>query len=423
MRFIVYGMNHTTAPVEVRERYALSPEGARGVLERLRTAAPEAVFLPTCNRVEFYLAADDPEVALEAVQGEISRVVRLKPAEFRKYFYRFEGVEAFLHLFRVAASLDSMVVGEAQVLGQVKEAFQHSLDWGRTGAFLNGVFSRAFAAAKKVRSQTEIARMPVSVPSVAVDMARRIFADLSEHPVLLLGAGEMGELTAKYLSGLGVPELWIANRTLGKAKVLASKLGGEALGLEEGLLRMDRADIILVSVGAGFRMGKGMVEKALKGRGGRSLFIVDIGVPRNVEPEVGKLEGVFLYNIDDLALIALENQRQRREAVEKAEVLLREGIEDLCDWVEGLETVPAVVKLRGKFEALRKAQWEEFLRKNSGLSEREKASLERLTKDLTAKLLHDPSVRLKGIRSPSDRFEFSRMLDEIFSLTERPGDE
>lgn len=423
MRFAVYGMNHTTAPVGVRERYALSPERARAVLEGIRDRAPEAVFLPTCNRVEFYLATDRLEEALEGVRTELSRAHRLRPAEVRKYFYRYEGLEAFQHLFRVASSLDSMVVGEAQVLGQVKEAFHNSLDWGMTGAFLNGIFARAFVAAKKVRSQTEIARMPVSVSSVAVDMARKIFDPLSEHPVLLLGAGEMSELTAKYLVGQGISELWIANRTLERAKTLAARLGGKALGLEEGLRKLEEADIVLASVGGGFLLKKADVERALKGRGGRSLFLIDTGVPRNVDPEAGKLGGVFLYNIDDLSSIAEGNKKERQGAVEEAEALLRAEVEELCGWVEGLETVPAVVKLREKFEAVRKVQWEEFLRKHRGIPEKDLAALERLTKDLTAKFLHEPSVRLKGVRNPSDRFEFTRMLDEIFSLTERHGKE
>src|ERR1035441_6329467 len=197
MKFFAYGLNHVTAPLAIREKSALAPDKVLEVLGRLKPHAPEAVFLSTCNRVEFYISSAQTENCLSEIRESLGRFHRLKPAEIRKYFYYYEGSEAFLHLFRVASSLDSMVVGEAQILGQVKEAFQESRKAGMTAAVFQGIFDRAFAAAKRVRTQTEIARMPVNIASVAVDLARKIFTSLSEHPVLLLGAGEMGELAAK----------------------------------------------------------------------------------------------------------------------------------------------------------------------------------------------------------------------------------
>ncbi len=416
MKFIVYGLNHVTAPISVREKYALAPDKVKEILRALKPQAPEAVFLSTCNRVEFYLSTDNVADSLDSIQRGLGRYHRLKPGEIRKYFYLHEDAEAFRHLFRVASSLDSMVVGEAQILGQVKEAYQGSREAGMAGSLVNGVFARAFGAAKRVRTQTEIARMPVNVSSVALDLARKIFSDLSQNQVLLLGAGEMSELTARYLVDSGAPGLFIANRTLEKAKALASELKGTALTLEEGLKKMEQVDIVLTAVGGGFRVGKDDVERAMKSRKGKSLFLIDTAVPRNVDPEAGRLESVYLYNIDDLSAIADKNRAQRQKAVEEAEAILEEEVDKLCSWLATLELVPTIVRLRERFEGIGRKELEEFLGKNNALSDKEKRSVERLVHDLTGKLLHDPTVNLKKIGDEADRFEFARMLNEIFSL-------
>jgi glutamyl-tRNA reductase len=424
MKFIAYGLNHVTAPISVRERYALPPEGVSEVLARLKPFAAEAVFLSTCNRVEFYLNAQDEAKCLLEVREALSRYHRLKPAEVKKYFYLHEGPEAFLHLFRVAASLDSMVVGEAQILGQVKEAFQGSRDADMVGSTFHGIFERAFSAAKRVRTQTEIARMPVNVSSVAVDLAKKIFSDLSEHGALLVGAGEMGELTAKYLSDAGARSLFIANRTLDKAQGLASRLGGKALSLDRALDQLLEVDVLLLSLGSSPAwLKRAQLEQALKARKGRSLFIIDLGVPRNVDPEAGKLDSVYLYNIDDLSRIAEANRGQRQKAVEDAEAILRQEVDVLCDWLSSLELVPTVVKLREHFESVRQAELEEFFRKHSTLDEKGRQAVERLTQDLVQKLLHDPSVNLRKTKDASDRYEFARMLEAIFLKSKGPDKE
>lgn len=418
MKFIAYGLNHVTAPLSVREKYALEPQKVREVLARLKFQAPEAVFLSTCNRVEFYLATNKEEECLGEIREILNRFHRLKPAEIKKYFYLYEGPEAFLHLFRVASSLDSMVVGEAQILGQVKDAYQESHEGGMTGATLNGVFHRAFSAAKRVRSQTEIARMPVSVSSVAVDLARKIFSALSEHPVLLLGAGEMGELTAKYLVDAGVKDFFIANRTVEKAQALAGRLGGKVLSLSDGLSRIGEVDILLTSLGGGsFALKRSDLEGVMKGRKGRSLFIIDMGVPRNVEPEAGNLESVYLYNVDNLSAIAEANRGERQKAVEEAEAILKDEVDKLYAWLSSRELAPTIVRLRERFEGIRESELREFLEKNKDLPEKERKAVERLTRDLIGKLLHEPSVNLKEIPNESDRFDYARMLNDIFLNT------
>lgn len=419
MKFITYGLNHVTAPLSVREKYALDPEKVREVLNRLKASAPEVVFLSTCNRVEFYMATEQEAECLGEIREILGRFHRLKSAEIKKYFYFYEGIEAFLHLFRVAASLDSMVVGEAQILGQVKDAYQESQESGMTSATLNGIFHRAFTAAKRVRSQTEIARMPVSVSSVAVDLARKIFSVLSEHPVLLLGAGEMGELTAKYLVDAGVKDFFIANRTLEKAQALAGRLGGRAIAFPDGLSRIKDMDILVTSLSGGsFALKRSDLEGVMKNRKGRSLFIIDIGVPRNIDPEAGNLDSVYLYNMDNLSAIAEANRGGRQKAVEEAESILKEEVDKLCAWLSSRELVPSIVRLREHFEGIRESKLREFLEKNRDLSEKDKKAVERLTHDLIGKLLHDPTVNLKDIPNEGDRFDYARMLNDIFLKTD-----
>ncbi len=424
MKFFAYGMNHTTAPLQTREKYALAPDGVMKVLEELKATAAEAVFLSTCNRVEFYVVTDAEKQSLEKIRAILGRIHRLKPVEVQKYFYFHEGSEAFFHLFRVASSLDSMVVGETQILGQVKDAFEQARQGKMAGSILHGVFNRTFAAAKRVRTQTDIARMPTNVSSVAVDLAGKIFSDLSNHRVLLLGAGEMGELTSKYLTDAGVRSLFIANRTLGKAKGLTAKLGGEALTLEDGLGKLEQMDIIITSVGGGkLRLVREQLERAMKSRYGKPLLIIDIAVPRNVDPGVGEIESVYLYNVDNLAGLADANRSGRLKAVESAENILREEMEKICSWYASLELVPTVVRLREHFEGLQRAEWGEFLKKHPNLPENERKDMERLVHDLTAKLLHAPSANLKKVKTERDRLEYARMLNELFSLVENPENE
>jgi glutamyl-tRNA reductase len=423
MKFIVYGLNHTTAPIEVREKYALEQDRVLEVLRGLKPQASEGVFLSTCNRVEFYLTTETVDRTIEDTHKTLGSFHKLKPADIKKYFYLYEDSDAFFHLFRVASSLDSMVLGEAQILGQVKEAYEGSKEAGMTGTLLNGIFARAFAAAKKVRSQTDIARMPTNVSSVAVDLAKKIFRSLNEHKVLLLGAGDMSELTAKYLVDSGVSGFYVANRTLDKAKTLAAKLGGKPMTMEEGIKKIAEVDILLTSVGGTFTLKREDVEKLIKSRNGRSLFIIDIGVPRNVDPEVGKLESVYLYNIDNLSAIANENKGERQKAVEVAEGILRAEVDQLCSWLMSLELVPTITRLRDSYETIRQNELQDFFKQFPNLPEKEKKAIERLTRDITVKVLHEPTVNLKKVEDKVDRFEFARMLREIFSLKDQHDSE
>jgi glutamyl-tRNA reductase len=421
MKFIAYGLNHLTAPISVREKFALVPEAVRNFLKELKPLSHEAVFLSTCNRVEFYAVCEKDGELLERIRRGLNQYHPLLPSEVKKYFYFYEGIEAFRHLFRVSSSLDSMVLGEAQILGQVKEAFRESAEAGMAGSVMTGIFNRAFAAAKKVRNHTEIARMPVSVSSVAVALARQIFTSLKEKKVLLLGAGEMSELTAKYLVNAGASDFFVANRTLEKRKTLAHQLKGVPLTLEDAIDKMGFADIVLTSLQVDRPLvSRQKVEKALKVRRGRPLFIIDIGVPRNVEPEAGQLEQVYLYNIDDLLSVAQANQEERKNAIASADQILSDEIGELFSWLNNLELVPTIVRLKERFEKIRQKEWKDFSRKVQTLPEKERESIERLTRDLAGHLLHDPLVTLKNLPNEKERFEYAKMLNDLFHLWKEP---
>jgi glutamyl-tRNA reductase len=421
MKFRVFGLNHTTTPVSIREKYALVPDAVKAFLRDLKPLAPEAAFLSTCNRVEFYFLSEPETPVTDHIRKGLNQYYRLSPAEGRKYFYGYEDVEAFRHLFRVAGSLDSMVVGESQILGQVKEAFRFSVEAGMAGSTLTGIFTRAFSAAKTVRNQTEIARMPVSVSSVAVNLAGKIFGTLEQKKVLLLGAGEMSELTAKYLMDAGVSDFWVANRTLEKAKGLAAKLKGQGFGLEQGIAKMGEADIVVTSLQVDQPLvGVVAVESAMRARKGKPLFIIDIGVPRNVAAEAGRLAQVYLYNIDDLSAMAQSNQQERQKAIAAADEILNQEIDGLCSWLNNLELVPTIVRLRERFEKIREDEWGDFSRRLAHLSEKDRALVERLSRDLTAHLLHDPLVTLKNLPDARERFEYAKMLNDLFKLWQGP---
>ncbi len=392
----MYGLNHETAPVEVREKYVASAEESRRALVSFKPIAFEAVFLSTCNRVEFYLRAESMDLATDQVREWFRKKSPLTEKEARGVFYRRKGWEAFRHLFRVASSLDSMVVGEAQILGQVKSAYRDAVKAGTVGPYLNAVFQRAFAAAKRVRHQTDIARRPVSVSSVAVEMALRIFGRLDERTVLVLGAGEMSENTARQLVCSGVKRLFVANRTLDKARILARRLKGRALTLPKGLEILREVDIVISSIGGpGPFLSAQTVRKAMEHRREKPLALIDIGVPRNMEPEAGRIQSVHLFNIDDLSRTAQANREKRAAAVVEAEAILEKDLQDLLTWLQHRSHVPAIRELRQRVETIRFHEWEDYLRKNPGLDSKTILRMERLSKSASSRFLHASTLALK----------------------------
>lgn len=395
MRLLAVGINHQTAPVAIRERAAFAPEqlveALRDVIER--GIVGEATILSTCNRTEVYCGVDaaDSERVIEWLCG----FRHLAAADLRPYMYRHPDQAAVKHAFRVAAGLDSMVLGEPQILGQMKDAFATAHKAGVTGKILNRLFQQTFAVAKQVRTDTAIGASPVSVASATIVLAKRIFTDLSKQTVLLLGAGDMIELCARHLKEHAIGHMIVANRTVERARLIADALGAEAISLAEMPTRLADADIVISSTASQLPiLGKGAVESALKARRHRPMFLVDIAVPRDIEPEVGELSDVYLYTIDDLKDVVQENMQSRVAAAREAEKIIDTRVVDFMQWVRSLDAVPTIRQLRDNANAIRDTELRRAQAKLAHGEEPDKV-LEQLARALTNKFTHAPSDALK----------------------------
>lgn len=395
MHLLAFGINHHTAPVEIREKAAFAPERLTEALRDVtgRGSAAEATILSTCNRTELYcgLASTNDERLI----AWFCDYHHLKPRDVEPYLYRFPDQAAVRHAFRVAAGLDSMVIGETQILGQMKDAFAQAHKAGTTGKLLNRLFQQTFAVAKQVRTETAIGASAVSVASAAVRLAGQIFTRLADQTVLLVGAGDMIELAARHLKECGVTRMIVANRTVERAELLAAQFGAEAISLAEMPVRLPEADIVVSSTASQLPiLGKGAVERALKLRRHRPMFMVDIAVPRDIEAEVGELNDVYLYTIDDLKEVVVENLKSREEAAREAERIIDLEVVDFMRWVKSLDAVPTIRQLRESTEALREAE----LRRARALlaaGQDPQKVLEELARRLTAKFTHAPTRALK----------------------------
>jgi len=395
---VVVGLSHRSAPLEVRETLAVQRERVGEAALRIREEAglAEAMLLSTCNRVEVYGRAEEPKAT--AVVEALCRAHAREPRELEAHLYKLEGEEAVRHAFRVAASLDSMVIGEPQILGQVKEAYERAEAAGALGSVLNALRSRSLAAAKRARTETGIGRNAVSISSVAVELARKIFGELRARNVLLVGAGKMSELAARHLVDGGARATVLGGRTLERAAELAAALGGRALPLESLRDELRRAEIVISGTGApGLVIHRADVESALSSRGGRPLFLIDIAVPRDVDPEVGQLSGVFLYDLDDLKSVAEANLRERRKEAAAAEALVAEEVSEFLSWRRSLDAVPLLVELRRRGDQIRKAELEKAKRRLGPLSAQQEEALDAVTTAIVNKLLHPPTVVLKEL--------------------------
>lgn len=394
MHLIAVGINHHTAPVAVREKAAFAPETLTEALHDVtRQVAGEAAILSTCNRTELYCGLDT--VDGERVLDWLCDYHRLKRADIRPYVYEHPDQAAVKHAFRVAAGLDSLVLGEPQILGQMKEAFAAAHKVGATGKILNRLFQQTFAVAKQVRTDTAIGASPVSVASATVMLAKRIFSNLAEETVLLVGAGDTIELCARHLNEQGVGHMIVANRTVERARLLADPFKAEAISLAELPARLADADIVISSTASPLPiLGKGAVESALKARRHRPMFMVDIAVPRDIEPEVGDLSDVYLYTVDDLKDVVQENMQSREAAAREAERIIEVKVVDFWRWVRSLDAVPTIRALRETTEALRDAEVRRARRRLARGDDPQEV-LEQLARALTNKFTHAPTDALK----------------------------
>jgi glutamyl-tRNA reductase len=393
---IVLGVSHHRAPVAVRERLAFPKEALGAALLRLRaeTGAGECVILSTCNRVELLVESAE-ETATQALRSFLTGYHAVALPEIEPFLHCLTGEEAIRHAFEVAASLDSMVIGEAQILGQVKAAYQAAVEAGTLGPVLTTLRDRTLAAAKRVRSETEIGQNAVSVSHVAVELARKIFGDLAGRRVLLVGAGKMSELAARQLVSGGALATVLGGRTFARADALARALGGQAAPLEALRQEMARADVVISSTGApGIVVHREDVEQARRARGSRPLFLVDIATPRDVDPAVRDLPGVFLYDMDDLKAVAQANLKTRERQAASARGIVEQEIAAFRDWRRSRLVVPLVVELRRRGDDIRKAELERT-GALADLTPQQRQALEAVATAIVNKLLHSPTVFLK----------------------------
>ncbi|WP_148861878.1 glutamyl-tRNA reductase [Marinobacter fonticola] len=415
MALLTLGINHRTAPLELRERVAFTPEHMGEAFSALKVAAgvKEAAILSTCNRTELYLAAEDE--CSETVLQWLAGFHGLDVAELAEAFYIHVNEEAVRHIMRVAAGLDSMVLGEPQILGQLKEAYAISRSYGASGSLLSRLFEQSFSVAKRVRTETAIGENPVSVAYAAVSMARHIFADLRRNKALLIGAGRTIELVARHLRDAGVPDIIVANRTLERAESLAREYNGHGILLSDISEHLAGVDIVIASTASQLPvLGKGAVERALKKRKHRPYFMVDIAVPRDIEPEVAQLDDVYLYTVDDLRHVIEENIRSREGAAREAEHLIESGAEDFLYQLRALDAVSTLKQYRYRAEQLRDQEVERALKmlRNGGDPE---TLLRSLGRGLTNKLLHEPSVQVRKATAEG-RTEVTHWLRELHQL-------
>jgi glutamyl-tRNA reductase len=413
MQLFTFGINHQTAPLAVREQIAFNAETLDAALRDLvgNGAAKEATILSTCNRTEIYCSTNAPVQAVDW----LASYHHLPTAEIEPYIYRLPQEQAVKHAFRVASGLDSMVLGEPQILGQMKQAVRQAEQAGTLGFLLHKLFQRTFSVAKDVRTQTEIGANLVSMAAAAVKLAERIFPSIAEQRVLFIGAGEMIELNAVHFAARNPKHITVANRTLERAQTLARRINGHAITLNELPEQLAQHDIIVTSTASPLPiLGKGMVERALKQRKHRPLFIVDLAVPRDVEAEVAELSDVFLYTVDDLADVVRDGLDARQGAVKEAEVIIDSGVNEFIHWMESREVVPVIRTLRDHAERQRRHEMEKALRLLAKGEAPEKV-LESLSMGLTNKFLHAPTQALNQAQA-NDREAFLEAVHRIYRL-------
>jgi glutamyl-tRNA reductase len=416
--FVVVGLSHRTAPVEVRERLAVAPEQLEEELREIVTRGhfDEALLISTCNRVELYGASVNPAAAAQSARNTLAS--RLPDSTSEDVLYTQRGVAVVRHAFRVASSLDSLVVGEPQILGQVKEAFDAATNAGTAGTLIGRCFSHAFATAKRVRTETGIAEGTVSVSSIACELAKKIFGSLDGRRTLLLGAGEMGEGAARSLRQTG-SRLHVINRSEARAQALAKSCGGRAVPYERLTTELTEADVVIASTASTkFILTPELMKGVVRSRRHRPLFIIDIAVPRDVDPRVGTMDNVFVYDVDDLQQVAEENLAVRAREAARAERIIEEEVESFLKWRRSLELAPTIVALRKQFSDVADEEVRRALGRLQDLSQSDRTAFEAMTRSLVNKLLHRPMMQLKAGAGEPDGVQLIDAVRRLFALTD-----
>jgi glutamyl-tRNA reductase len=416
---LALGVSHKTAPLELRERVALTEGRAAGVLREL-VGAPEvqeAAAISTCNRTELYLAANASVGAESLALGVLAREAGTPPTELVPHLYSLRGIEGAMHLFKVTAGLDSMILGEAEVQGQVKRAYELALVEGATGPILNRLFRGALAAGKRARSETAITERGVSVPSVAVELAQRALGDLSRRLVLVVGAGETAELTARALSARGVEPAFIANRRYDRAIGLAQRFGGRAIRFEELPEQMERADIVVASTASPHHViEREDLHEVMRARDGRPVLLIDLAVPRDINPDCRDLGGVSLYDMDDLQALVERNASGREAESRRAESILRAELGRFERWLGSQDVVPTVAALRARADEVVSRVLVENEPRWESLSATDRDRVETMARAIASRLLHEPTLRLKRASGEDEAYVLVAALRQLFGL-------
>ena len=426
MHLLLVGVSHRTAPVDLRERIDFSTRGVEAAVVSL-AALPsnsEAAVLSTCNRAELYLAVTDADAAREDVLEFLRDFHGVEAAEVRPHLYEKQDAEAARHLFRVASGLDSLVVGEPQILGQVKDAYAVASGQQSCGPLLNKLFHASFLAGKRVRSETSLGEGAVSVSYAGVSLARKIFGSLEDRTVVVVGAGEMGKLTAVHLKAQGIHRMLITSRTISHAAALAETIGATAVPWERLHTALGEADIVITATGSTLPiLVRSDVASIMKPRRNRPLFIIDIALPRDVDPAAGELDQVFLYNIDDLQAIVQENLSRRAAETTRAEQIVDEEADRFAAWLRSRGAIPTVVALRQRFETIRRSELDRLQHKLSGLPPEARARVDEVTRLIVEKLLLTPTEQLKSLPDNETIAAHADALARLFSLAPGNGPE
>jgi glutamyl-tRNA reductase len=421
-QIVIIGLNHKTAPVEVRECLAFASEDNPKVLEIMRQEpyVDEVVLFSTCNRVEFLLAAKDTFKAAEAIKDFLAKFKKTPRDTFEDALYIYEGDEAVRHIFRVASSLDSMVVGEPQILGQIKDSYQEASDHKACGVILNRLMHRSFSVAKRVRTETGIGDHAVSISYAAVELGRKIFGELEGKAVLLIGAGEMAEQAVEHLVTNRAAPIFVANRTFERGLEIAEMFQGTAIRFEEVLDYLKEVDIVISSTSAPtYILVRDDFKGVMRARKNRPLFFIDIAVPRDIDPEVNRINNVYVYDIDDLKGAIQENIEERRQEARRGERIVDSAVVQFRRWFQSLDVVPTVVALREKVEGIRQAELKKTFASLTSASEDDQAAIDRMTAALVKKILHDPTLFLKESGHKDKKSLYVDITRRLFRLDER----
>ncbi len=422
MELIVIGLNHKTAPIEIRERLAFQEDKMEAALSQAKSlsSVKEGMILSTCNRVEVYAAARETDKGILDLKKFLAQFHGLPLNEFEKSLYFLIGEEAVKHIFRVASSLDSMVVGEPQILGQIKSAYNVAAESKASGLILHRLLHRAFHVAKRVRTETKIGNSAVSVSYVAVELAKKIFGGLEEKTVLLIGAGEMCELAARHLVTGGVTQVLVTNRTYERAVGLANEFKGEPILFTEILQGLRRVDIVISATGSPqYLLTHDQMARVIKDRKQKPIFFIDIADPRDIDPNINRIENVYLYNIDDLQNVANENIKDREKEAQRAELIVQEEVVKFVNWYRTLEVTPTIIALRKKFEDIRKKELGKTFSLHPDLSDEERRSLDALTSAIINKILHNPLTLLKQTNEEAMADLYLDALQTLFGLQDK----